>query len=167
MASLAALLAPMLAHAQSEAGGAGKISSIGSSDDTLASMRLELAITQFRKSKCWDFGCLIIVNETDGYDVIAFHIATRPDTASDFSRNRFEGALAPHKASLAVKTGNAATCDMPVRFVLRQQKTHERITLDGRANLCVTPHSDSIVHVKVLEPKVSIDPDPPQAPPAH
>jgi hypothetical protein len=143
----------------SEASGAGKITSVGSPHDTIASMLLEMNVAQRTRDNCWNLGCLVIVNETNGYDVIAFYLdMAKPGGKTKWGPNQFPLALSPRSMTLKFKTGGPSTCDQPVRFVLRHQKTKEKIELDGTASLCTSPHQDAIVHVKVREPSVIIEP---------
>ncbi|RYE00097.1 MAG: hypothetical protein EOP61_14115 [Sphingomonadales bacterium] len=123
----------------------------------LAYMRLQ----RFQRDQCWKMGCLVIVNETRGYDVIGFYIeGLRSKQGKSWGRNLFEVALSPRKAALAYKDGGASACDHPVRFELRHRVTKERLTVDGTASLCSTPHTDSLLRIKVLEPQVIWDDEP-------
>ncbi|MBC9032047.1 hypothetical protein IAG41_06555 [Sphingomonas sp. JC676] len=157
--ALLAMVAPNYCFAQtSEASGAGKITSIGTPHDTIASMLLEMNVAQRTRDNCWNLGCLVIVNETKGYDVIAFYVdMAKPGGKTKWGPNQFQLALSPRSMTLKFKTGGPSTCDQPIRFVLRHQKTKEKIELDGTASLCTTPHQDAVIHVKVLEPNVIIE----------
>jgi len=143
----------------SDPNGSGKITSIGSPHDTIASMLLGMNVEKRTRDNCWNLGCLVIVNETTGYDVIGFYIDTaKPGREPKWGPNQFPLALNPSRMTLKFKTGGPTTCALPVRFVLQHRKTREKVELDGTASLCTTPHQDAIMHVKVLEPKVIIEP---------
>ena len=159
IALLMPLTAPNYCWAQtSEASSAGKVTSVGSPHDTIASMLLEMNVEKRTRDNCWNLGCLVIVNDTSGYDVIGFYVdMARRGGKTRWGPNQFPLALSPRSMTLKFKTGGPSTCDQPVRFVLRHQKTKETIELDGSASLCTTPHQDAIIHVKVLEPSVIIE----------
>jgi hypothetical protein len=158
VALLVAAPQPCFAQMTSEASGTGKITSIGSPHDTIASMLLEMKVAQRTRDNCWNLGCLVIVNETRGYDVIGFYVdMARPGDAPKWGPNQFALALNPSRLTLKFKTGGPSTCNQPVRFVLRHQQSKKKIELDGTASLCTSPHEDAIIHVKVLEPSVTIE----------
>ncbi|RYE00098.1 MAG: hypothetical protein EOP61_14120 [Sphingomonadales bacterium] len=122
-----------------------------------------MRIQRYQRDRCWKMGCLVIVNETRGYDVIGFYVEPRRRRpgASEWGRNLFDAPLFPRKATLAYKDGDAAACNHPVRFELRHRVTKERLTVDGTANLCSTPKADSLLRIKVLEPQVIWDDEAP------
>jgi hypothetical protein len=164
-ALLVMLAAPHYSLAQSlsedqmsDPNGSGKITSIGSPHDTIASMLVEMNVEKRTRDNCWNLGCLVIVNETRGYDVIGFYIDIgKPGAQPKWGPNQFPLALNPSRMTLKFKTGGPATCNLPVRFVLQHQKTREKVEIGGTASLCTTPHQDAIMHVKVLEPSVIIE----------
>lgn len=162
-ALIAFLLAPSAALAQSDAGGQGKISSISSGEVTAQAMLFEMKLASFKKDKCYELGCLVVINETSNYDLIGFYIDSTRDGSKGWGRNRFEFALHPKKATLTIKTSKAAPCEQPVRFVFRHQKTLEEIEVEGSAALCSTPRMASLLRVKVLEPQVIWDETKPEA----
>lgn len=161
--AIAAMLSPTCASAQSEAGGVAPINA-PHAEGALASMQLEMRQRAVKDDVCWKLGCLIIVNETRGYDVVGFYLANnKPGAPLRWSRNAFVLGLQPQKAALRPKTGGKGACAVPVRFVLRHQRTHEEVTMEGNASLCSSPRMDSMLRLKVLEPKVIWD-DPAQKP---
>jgi hypothetical protein len=164
-ALLVMLAAPCYCFAQSLSedplsgpNGSGKVTSVGSPHDTVASMLLEMNVEKRTRDNCWNLGCLVIVNETSGYDVIGFYIdMAKPGREPKWGPNQFPLALNPSRMTLKFKTGGPAACNLPVRFVLQHQKTRAKVELDGTASLCTTPHQDAIMHVKVEEPRVIIE----------
>lgn len=118
------------------------------------------------KTNCWKLGCMIIVNETSGYDVIGFYVDTaRPGKNARWSSNQFREALQPAKATIRFKTGGPDTCDLPLRIVLKQRDTGEKVEIEGSGSFCTSPHQDSLVRIKLLEGKVFVRGDE-EAPPA-
>jgi len=133
----------------------------GGAENVARMLMTAMRIEQRQRNRCWELGCLVIVNETRGYDVVGFYVEPRRrkpiPPGREWGRNLFDAPLFPRKATLAYKDGDAAACDHPVRFVLRQRATKEKLTIDGRASLCSTPHRDSLLRIKVLEPQVIWD----------
>ena len=155
------LAIPRIAFAQDESEGvAAKTFTVqGGAEQVAQSFLAGMRLEQHQKDQCWKLGCLVIVNETRGYDVIGFYIdplKPKPGKSAK-GRNLFELALSPHKAALAYKDGGPAACNRPVRFELRHRETKERLTVAGNASLCSTPHTDSLLRIKVLEPEVIWD----------
>jgi len=119
------------------------------------------------RDNCWKLGCMIIINETSGYDAIGFYVdAARPGKKAQWSANQFGEALQPAKATIRFKTGGPDTCDLPVRIVLKQRETGEKIEVEGSGSFCTSPHQDSLVRIKLLEGKVFVRGDDEAPPPA-
>jgi hypothetical protein len=109
------------------------------------------------KENCWRLGCVLITNETSGYDVVGFYVDTgRPGKSVHWSDNQFETPLLPSKVTLRFKTGGANACALPLRIVLRNRDTKEKSEIAGTASLCATPHEDTLIRIKVLEGKVYV-----------
>src|SRR5689334_20446769 len=76
----------------------------------LQSLRLE----QKQRDLCWDYGCLVIANESENYRVTGFHVQeAAADGSMRWSRNQlkqFGVPLYPKKATFLFKTGDPATC---------------------------------------------------------
>ncbi len=159
----AALLMPMIAHAQeSEANSAGSVGtpprSTEVSGDVARTFFATLGVAARARDNCWKVGCLLIVNDTQGYDVVGFYVNTAaPGRDERWSRNQLLLALSPQKATFRYKTGGPGACNMPVRFVLRRRDSKDKVNLDGTASLCATPHQDAIIRVKMFEPKVIVE----------
>jgi len=159
----AALLLPVTAHAQeSEANSAGSVGTPVRSTEVSANVArtffATLGVAARTRDNCWKVGCLLIVNETQGYDVVGFYVNTAaPGRGERWSRNQLLLSLSPMKATFRYKTGGPGACNMPVRFVLRHRETKDKVNLDGTASLCATPHQDAIIHVKMFEPRVIVE----------
>ncbi len=112
---------------------------------------------QHVQNNCWKLGCMIIINETSGYDAIGFYVdSARPGKKAQWSANQFSEALHPAKATIRFKTGGPDTCDLPVRIVLQQRETGEKLEVVGNGSFCTSPHQDSLVRIKLLEGKVFV-----------
>lgn len=119
------------------------------------------------KTNCWKLGCMVIVNETAAYDVIGFYVdSASPGKSPRWSENQLPDALEPLKATLRFKTGGKDMCNLPVRFVLRNRQTREKMDVNSTGSFCSTPHEDSLLRIK-FEPtgKVYVRGDD-EAPPA-
>jgi hypothetical protein len=118
-------------------------------------MLFEMKLANFKKDGCYQLGCLVVVNETQGYDLVGFYInSARAGAKPYWGRNRFQYALRPRKAALTVKTARAKPCELPVRFLLRHQQTRDEVTVESLAAVCTQPRMASVLRVDVLEPQV-------------
>lgn len=109
------------------------------------------------KVNCWKLGCVLIVNETAGYNVTGFYLDTaRPGKKPAWSGNQLDTPLEPSKMTLRFKTGNKDTCNIPVRFVLVRQGTRERAEIDGTTSFCTSPHNDTLIRIRMQEGKVYV-----------
>jgi hypothetical protein len=104
------------------------------------------------KANCWKLGCMIIVNETAAYDVVGFYVdSASPGKSPRWSENQLPDALEPLKATLRFKNGGKNMCSLPVRFVLRNRETREKMDVNTTGSFCSTPHEDSLLRIR-LEP---------------
>ena len=170
----ASLLAIALARpASAQEGGASQdVNSVGvvpprgmSFENAQAMMMIMRGASNQVRDNCWSLGCVLIVNDTSGYDVVGFYLdAAKPGQNPRWSHNQFAEPLWPSKATLRFKTGSADTCSMPVRFVLRHRETREKTEISGTSSFCTTPHQDTLIRIKMLEGKVYVrgddEPDP-------
>ena len=137
----------------------------GESEMMARQMATSVRRTQQKRDLCWQYGCLVIANQSKKYRITEFRVreAGRDGTmrwsANQFSQ--FGAPLDPLKAVYLFKTGKPETCDWPVLFVLRDLKRRETMTVQMRASLCMSPHQDSLVRVNVVHPEVIVgEPDP-------
>lgn len=160
-ALLLATVAPRPALAQSEdSGSLGPPR--GMSEGIARSMITVLAGANKQViDNCWNLGCVVIVNDTGAYDVVGFYVdSAKPGADARWSRNQFSQPLWPSKATLRFKTGKAPDmCNLPVRFVLRHRETREKSEISGTTSLCVAPHQDTLIRVRMLEGKVFVHGD--------
>ncbi|WP_029937352.1 hypothetical protein [Sphingomonas sp. UNC305MFCol5.2] len=129
----------------------------------LAAMGMML---QFRGQKsqgkrCFETGCLFIINQTSDYDAVGLYLdigSPDPSDAPVWGPNLFRNQKLPPKlARWAYKAGDASMCALGARVVLRQRKTHEEVVSDGVVSLCKSPKVDSALRINVNTPKVTID----------
>ena len=146
---------------EANSGAPGNLHTPGAARQIAQAFAATMRAEQTQRNRCWQSGCLVIVNETHGYDVIGFYVEPRrrKPGRSEWGRNLFQDPLLPRKATLAVK-GEAGTppCEQKVRFLLRHRETRDELTLDGQASLCSTPHVDSLLRIKALEAQVTLEP---------
>jgi hypothetical protein len=155
-ALLAALAPAGTAAAQDSA---GVVVVHGNSYETALGMGMILSQSEkLVANNCWNLGCLVIVNDTSSYDLVGLYVNTAaPGRAARWSGDQIRDVIKPQKATLRFKTGGPDTCAMPVRFVLRQQQTHQKLEVEGVASLCTTPHEDAILRVQTREPRVILE----------
>lgn len=102
------------------------------------------------KANCWKLGCMVIVNETAGYDVIGFYVdSASPGKSPRWSDNQLPQSLEPAKATLRFKNGGKNMCSLPVRFVLRHRETHEKMEVNTTSSFCSSPHQDTLLRIKL------------------
>jgi hypothetical protein len=130
---------------------------LGRSDIVARQMVLGLRLERMQRDLCAELGCLLIINESKSYQVTAFYAQTAgPDGKPEWSRNQFGRPLYPKQATWRFKTGGAGTCDVPVRFVMRNPKTKDSFQFDTRTSLCSGPHNDSLVRIRAVVPQVEV-----------
>ena len=64
--------------------------------------------------------------------------------------------LRAKKATYRIKLAQTDACELPVQFVLRHVGTREELKIEGRTNLCKTPHAVSMIRLKVVTPTVIV-----------
>lgn len=131
---------------------------LGRADVVARQMVLGLRLERAQRDLCAELGCLMIVNESRSYQVTAFYAQTAgADGTPEWSSNQFGQPLYPKRATWRFKTGGPGTCDVPVRFVLRNPRTRDQIRFETRTSLCSGPHNDSLVRIRAVAPEVKVD----------
>lgn len=130
---------------------------LGDSEAVARSMLLSMKIAQRQRDLCWELGCLVIVNESQAYEVTGFFVQmTRKDGSIGWSNNQFGLPLMPRRATFRFKSGGPETCDQPVKFAMRKAKTKDVFWFETRIPLCSQPHRDSLVRIKAVLPEVRV-----------
>lgn len=129
----------------------------GASQQVAYGFARAMQLEQRAQDYCWEYGCLVIVNETANYDITGFFIAL-PDNGKPtrWGPNQFGQRLYPKRATYRFKTGEQATCDLPVRFILRQRQTRQVSEVQTRTSLCKSPKLDTLVRIRMLNPSVTV-----------
>ena len=128
---------------------------LGNSQLVAQNMMAALRIEHAKRDLCWSLGCLVVANESRSYKVTGFFVQMPDMLGTDrWGVNQFDQPLPARSAALRFKTGGTDACDLPVRFVLTHSSTRETIEVRSRANLCMTPHKDSLLRLKVFEPTI-------------
>lgn len=131
---------------------------LGRADIVARQMVLGLRLERKQRDLCAELGCLMIVNESKSYQVTAFYAQTPgADGTPEWSSNQFGQPLYPRRATWRFKTGGAATCDVPVRFTMRNPKTRDSFDFETRTSLCSGPHNDSLVRIRIVLPEVRVE----------
>ena len=131
---------------------------LGRADVVARQMVLGLRLERAQRDLCAEVGCLMIVNESRNYEVTAFYAQTvGADGRREWSSNQFGQPLYPKRATWRFKTGGPLTCDVPVRFVLRNRKTKGVVQFDTRTSLCSGPRNDSVVRIRAVIPEVRVE----------
>jgi hypothetical protein len=161
LALACALAAPALAQADLGVGAADGVPPInlvphGASDSVAADMAVALRIQQHQRDLCWELGCLVILNESRSFEVTGFYVAEgEANGRTRWSHNQFGMALQPRRATFRFKTGEK-DCKRAVRFTARNPNTKEKVSIEGVADLCTTPHMDSVMRINVNHPEVIV-----------
>lgn len=130
----------------------------GASQQVAHGFARSLMLERRQQDYCWEYGCLVIVNETQFYNIIGFYVEQpRRDGMPHWGPNQFGEQLYPMKATFRFKTGDASACDRPVLFVLRHKQTKEVTRIETRASLCKAPQTDSVVRIKMVKPTVTVE----------
>lgn len=130
---------------------------LGDSQAVARSMLLAMKIEQRQRDLCWEMGCLVIVNESQSYEVTGFFVQmTKKDGTIGWSANQFGLPLMPRRATFRFKSGGPDTCDQPVRFVMKKHKTKDVFAFETRIPLCSQPHKDSLVRIRAVIPEVQV-----------
>lgn len=131
---------------------------LGRSDVVAQQMVLGLKLERMQRDLCAELGCLMIINESKFYQVTAFYAQTKGRGGKpEWSSNQFGQPLYPKRATWRFKTGGADSCDVPVRFVLRNPRTRDTIQFETRTSLCSGPHNDSLVRIRAVVPQVEVE----------
>jgi len=131
---------------------------LGRSDLVARQMVLGLKLERVQRDLCAELGCLMIINESKSYEVTAFYAQTAgADGKAEWSSNQFGRPLYPRRATWRFKTGGPSTCDVPVRFVMRNRKTGDVVQFETRTSLCSGPHNDSLVRIRAVVPEVRVE----------
>jgi len=130
---------------------------LGNSEAVARSMLLGMKIEQRQRDLCWELGCLVIVNESQSYEVTGFFVQmTRKDGTIGWSNNQFGLPLMPKRATFRFKSGGPETCNQPVKFVMKKHKTKDVFAFETRIPLCSQPHRDSLVRIRAVIPEVQV-----------
>lgn len=129
----------------------------GASQEVAAGFARQMILEQRVKDYCWEFGCLVIINETSNFNVTGFFVdMPRRDGTRRWGPNQFGEQLYPMKATYRFKTGDATACSRPVLFVLRHKKTKEVARIETQASLCKSPKVDSVLRIRMVKPEVTV-----------
>jgi hypothetical protein len=117
----------------------------------------QMILARREQDYCWEYGCLVLVNETDAWDITGFYVQIMDRSGRPkWSANQFGEPLYPMKATFRFKTGTDDTCDRPVLFVLKHKDSKETARIETHASLCKSPQMDSLVRIKVRIPTVIV-----------
>ena len=130
----------------------------GASQQVAHGLAVSMMLEQRAQDYCWEYGCLVIVNETANYHVTGFFVEMQqPDGSKRWGPNQFGEQLRPMKATFRFKTADASACDRPVLFVLKHKKTKDVARLETSASLCKAPHTDSLLRIRMVKPEVTVE----------
>src|SRR3954447_15069268 len=93
---------------------------LGDSQAVARSMLVAMKIEQKQRDLCWELGCLVIVNESQSYEVTGFFVQMRrKDGTIGWSNNQFGLPLMAKRATYRFKSGGSDACNQPVKFVMK------------------------------------------------
>jgi hypothetical protein len=166
LSGLACIAAP--AAAQDAVGLSGSASGANdlpfarrSNELTAMGMMLRFKGQKLQGERCFETGCLFIINQTSDYDAVGLYLdigSPDPGDAPVWGPNLFRNSkLRPQLARWTYKAGDASMCALAARVVLRHRKTNEEVVSDGVVSLCKSPKVDSALRINVDTPKVTIE----------
>ena len=130
----------------------------GASQQVAQGLARAMMIEQRAQDYCWEYGCLVIVNETANYNITGFFVEMPgQDGGRRWGPNQFGEQLRPMKATFRFKTADASACDRPVLFVLKNRTTKEIARIETNASLCKAPHVDSLMRIRMVKPEVRVE----------
>lgn len=132
-----------------------------SSELTAMGMMLQFRHQKMQGDRCFETGCLFIINQTTDYDAIGLYLdvgSPDPDDAPVWGPNLFRQKLRPQLARWTYKLGDASMCTLGTRVVLRHRRTGEQVVSDGTMSLCRSPRFDSSVRINVVQTRVTAEP---------
>ncbi|MDT8759949.1 hypothetical protein MZO42_14700 [Sphingomonas psychrotolerans] len=132
-----------------------------SNELTAMGMMLQFRGQKLQGKRCFETGCLFIINQTTDYDAVGLYLdvgSPDPADAPVWGPNLFRNSkLRPQLARWTYKAGDASMCALAARVVLRHRKTGEEVISDGVVSLCKSPKVDSALRINVTMPKVTIE----------
>lgn len=109
-------------------------------------------------------GCVVFINTSENYDVIAIHVDLRapgdargPRWDTDLLRG---SRLNPRRSMFTFRSGDSTMCNQQVRAVVQNRRTRERLEgVLGTVNLCDdATHQNIMVPVRVIQGIVTLEP---------
>lgn len=129
----------------------------GGSELVARNMLVAMRLERKQRDLCDEMGCVVIVNESQHFDVTGFFVDSSVKTGrAGWGRNQFGRPLLAKKATFRVRLDEKGVCDLPMLFVMRHATTGEEIRVEGRTNMCRTPRTASLIRLKVVVPSVEV-----------
>lgn len=128
---------------------------LGRADLVAMGLVQSLRLARVKEDLCLKYGCLVIVNESRAYKVIEMRVEmTDRSGARRWGPNQLDRPLLAREATLRIKVPDLATCELPVRFTLRESKGREQLSIDDKVRLCAEPDRHTLMRIKVVKPSV-------------
>lgn len=137
--------------------GAKTATVFGGSEQVARNMLVAMRLERKQRDLCDEMGCLVIVNESQNFNVTGFFVDSSAKTGRPgWGRNQFHTPLLARKATYRVRLDEKGVCELPLMFVMRHVRTGEEVRVEGRSNMCRTPRSASLLRLKVVVPTVEV-----------
>ncbi|HET9356433.1 MAG TPA: hypothetical protein VFO42_09755 [Sphingomicrobium sp.] len=128
---------------------------LGRADLVATGLVQSLRLARVKEDLCLKYGCLVIVNESRAYKVVEMRVEmTDRRGAKRWGPNQLDRPLLAREATLRIKVPDLATCELPVRFTLRETRGREQLSIDDRVRLCAEPDRHTLMRIKVVKPRV-------------
>ena len=137
--------------------GAKTATVFGGSEQVARNMLVAMRLERKQRDLCDEMGCLVIVNESQNFNVTGFFVDSSVKTGKPgWGANQFRTPLLAKKATYRVRLDEKGVCELPLMFVMRHVTTGEEVRVEGRSNMCRTPRSASLLRLKVVIPTVEV-----------
>ena len=133
---------------------------LGRSDLVAMGMVQSLQMERIKEDLCERYGCLVIINESRAYKVVEMRVEmTDRKGAKRWGPNQLDKPLLARQATLRIKVPDLQPCDFPVRFMLREAKGRETLSIEDRIRLCAEPDRHTLMRIRAVKPTVEVLPD--------
>lgn len=137
--------------------GAKTATVLGGSEQVARNMLVAMRLERKQRDLCDEMGCLVIVNESQSFNVTGFFVDGSVKTGkSGWGANQFRTPLLARKATYRVRLDESGVCELPLMFVMRHVTTGEEVRVEGRTNMCRTPRGAALLRLKVVVPTVEL-----------
>lgn len=130
----------------------------GGSEQMARNMLVAMRLERKQRDLCDEMGCMVIVNESQHYNVTGFFVDSSVKTGKPgWGGNQFRTPLLAKRATYRVRLDEKGVCELPMLFVMRHAATGDEVRVEGRSNMCRTPRAAALIRLKVVVPSVEVE----------